>query len=255
MEVPRERSRSPPTSLVVWRWCWKKTPDTHTWYWEWFPVTTAWIRARTHPAKQNNNVSAETSVTTTHSSSSSTRAASENHRTERGSVAVRREQIRTVIIDTLLSFHSSACKRSEFRHCRRTKACLMPAILFETEAVKFAFIAHAGRCHEAVALVLFASSTTIPLVSITIQIIYSIFVSLPMSAVFSEPSSFTSPWLLYSTSTSMRASHLVLPVEMRVVQPESFKLSQIDVDPVADVDAEKSHLHDGLVLSQEAPRL
>ena len=34
MEVPRERSRSPPTSLVVWRWCWKKTPDTHTWYWE-----------------------------------------------------------------------------------------------------------------------------------------------------------------------------------------------------------------------------
>ena len=41
----------------------------------------------------------------------------------------------------------------------------------------------------------------------------------------------------------MRASHL-----------ENFKLSQIDVDPVADVDAEKPHLHDGLVLSQEAPR-
>ena len=53
----------------------------------------------------------------------------------------------------------------------------------------------------------------------------------------------------------MRANHLVLPVETCVVQPESFKLSQIDVDPVADVDAEKSHLHDGLVLSQEAPRL
>ena len=32
----------------------------------------------------------------------------------------------------------------------------------------------------------------------------------------------------------MRANHLVLPVETCVVQPESFKLSQIDVDPVAD---------------------
>ena len=131
----------------------------------------------------------------------------------------------------------------------------MPAILFETEAVKCAFVAHAGRCHEAVALVQFVSSiTTVPL-SITIQTISSSFVSLFMSAVFSVPSSYASPMLPYSTSTSMRAKHLVLPVEVCVVQPESFKLSQIDVDPVADVDAEKTHLHDGLVLSQEVPRL
>ena len=61
----------------------------------------------------------------------------------------------------------------------------MPAILVEIEAVKFAFVVHAGRYHEAVALVLFASSTTIPLVSITIQIIYSILVSSPLSDIFS----------------------------------------------------------------------
>ena len=60
----------------------------------------------------------------------------------------------------------------------------------------------------------------------------------------------------------MRASHLVLPVGVCAVQLESFRLSQlsqIDVDPVADVDAEiqvsKPHLQDGMVLSQEAPRL
>ena len=32
METSRERSRTPPASVVVWRWGWKQTEDTRTWY-------------------------------------------------------------------------------------------------------------------------------------------------------------------------------------------------------------------------------
>ena len=78
METSRERSRTPPTSLVVWRWCWKKTEDTQTWYWEWFPVTTAWIQSRANPTHLLSNTLEPTSVSaaTTVSSSSSPKVAS-----------------------------------------------------------------------------------------------------------------------------------------------------------------------------------
>ena len=57
------------------------------------------------------------------------------------------------------------------------------------------------------------------------------------------------------TSISMMAPHPLNLVDVCSNQQESYKLSEIDVDHVADVDAEMHHRRDGLVLPQEAPSL
>ena len=58
-----------------------KTPGLGTsWYWEWFPVTTAWIQSRVNPLRQMNSTSEITNLSTASavSSSSSPRVASES---------------------------------------------------------------------------------------------------------------------------------------------------------------------------------
>ena len=74
MSSMRERSRSPPSSLSVWRWCWKQ--ENAVWYWQWFRATIHWVE--THRAIPDTPIDASSSSSTSaHRSEPIARASSE----------------------------------------------------------------------------------------------------------------------------------------------------------------------------------